>query len=472
MKENQFPFVSIIIVNFNGKTHLERCLTSLKKITYPKSRFEIIIVDNNSHDNSVTFIKNNYPYVQLIQSKENLGFAGGNNLGVSKAQGEYVVLLNNDTWVDENWLQALVTRAESDPQIAAVNSKSHLSFPCIPLTITSDVHSRSEFTHALDFQSVGVLVEDLIIDDPQLQRQIHYQKGFYDVEKGEVAMRWTKGKGVILVPADTNKKKLEFLITIRAQKSTSHLKTHISILLGNQEIKKDVLDSYEVKQYHFSFPIKDFQKNLLYRVQNAGNVIFRSGHSRDRGAVVKKYNQIYEIDNAFYQESSDILAFCGVSVLLRKKMYQEFGGFDETFFMYYEDTDLSVKLRRAGYRLVFEPKSLVYHIHAGSSVEWSPFFIFHVERNHLAFVFRHFPLSVVIQQTLEFFAVFLIGIIKMIRWRIVQNWVAFEDFKERSDVRIKIIRWLIKDGFRMYFERMRLSKKERVKMMEIYLSCY
>lgn len=472
MTDQKKPFVSIIIVNFNGKAYLDKCLGSVFDIKYPKDRFEVIIVDNNSHDNSVSFIKKNFPQVQLIESKTNLGFAGGNNVGVSKARGEYVVLLNNDTWVDKNWLSSLVQQAESDSSIAAVNSKSHLSFPCIPLTITSDVHSRSEFTHALDFQSVGVLVEDLIMDDQTLQKQVHYQKGFYEAEKGEVAMRWTKGQGIIMVPVDTSKEFLEFVLTIRAQKSTSHLKTHLAISLADKEIQKDVLDSFEVTQYTIKIPVKELHEHLLYRVQNAGNVIFRTGHSRDRGAVVKKYNQTYEIDNPYYQESSEILAFCGVSVLIRKELYTEFGGFDESFFMYYEDTDLSVKFRRAGYKLVFEPLSIVYHVHAGSSVEWSPFFIFHVERNHLAFVYRHFPLIVVIQETIKFLATFFIGIIKMIRWRALQNWVAFEDFKERTEVRSKIIKWLIKDGFPLYLERMSLSRKERLKMMEFYLSCY
>lgn len=116
------PLVSIIIVNYNGYDVLVPCIKSLQKLDYPN--FEIIIVDNGSDDASIDFIKNlKIKNVSLIQSTENLGFAGGNNLALTKAKGEYLLLLNNDTVVPSNLLTALVDKLEQDPTIGALQPK-------------------------------------------------------------------------------------------------------------------------------------------------------------------------------------------------------------------------------------------------------------------------------------------------------------------------------------------------------------
>jgi len=100
------PLVSIIIVNWNGQKWLKKCLDSLYNQTY--KNYEIILVDNASTDDSVAFIRQKYPEVILVQSTKNLGFSGGNNLGIQKANGEYVLLLNNDTWVENIFLDKML----------------------------------------------------------------------------------------------------------------------------------------------------------------------------------------------------------------------------------------------------------------------------------------------------------------------------------------------------------------------------
>lgn len=98
--------ISVIIVNWNGKKWLKRCLDSLESQTYQP--LEIILVDNASSDDSVAFVKSNYPRVKLVISDKNLGFAGGNNLGIEKARGELILLINNDTWTDGDMVEILV----------------------------------------------------------------------------------------------------------------------------------------------------------------------------------------------------------------------------------------------------------------------------------------------------------------------------------------------------------------------------
>lgn len=119
------PFVSVIIVNWNGRIHLEVCLDSLLKQTYPN--FEIILVDNASTDDSVSFVRQKYYHpghkIQIIQNETNLGFAGGNNRGIRAAKDKYILLLNNDTEVHEKWIEELVNAAEKDSSIGMCASK-------------------------------------------------------------------------------------------------------------------------------------------------------------------------------------------------------------------------------------------------------------------------------------------------------------------------------------------------------------
>ena len=91
--------LSIIIVNYNGQFFLENCLNSIKDNV--ECSYEIIIVDNNSIDKSCELIKSKFPTVKLIESKVNTGFTGGNNLGASFANGQFLLLLNNDTVIEE-----------------------------------------------------------------------------------------------------------------------------------------------------------------------------------------------------------------------------------------------------------------------------------------------------------------------------------------------------------------------------------
>ena len=118
---NSFPLISIITVNYNqAKTTMEM-IESLSNITYPN--IEIIVVDNASTKEDPQIIKETYPRIILIESVLNYGFAGGNNLGIMRARGEYILLLNNDTIVDPNFLEPLVKKFQDNPKIGAISPK-------------------------------------------------------------------------------------------------------------------------------------------------------------------------------------------------------------------------------------------------------------------------------------------------------------------------------------------------------------
>ncbi len=115
------PLVSIISINFNTTAVTLELLTSLKKATY--TNFEVIIVDNASNENPEQLINSHYPAVKFVRSNVNLGFSGGNNLGLKHANGEYMLFLNNDTEVAPNFLEPMVGLLLRDPSIGIVSPK-------------------------------------------------------------------------------------------------------------------------------------------------------------------------------------------------------------------------------------------------------------------------------------------------------------------------------------------------------------
>lgn len=114
-------FVSIIIVNWNGKRWLADCLDSLLCQTY--KNFEIVLVDNASKDDSVEFVQKNYPQILIVRNDANLGFASGNNSALGKIKGDLVLLLNNDTRAPVDYLEKFVGAFDEIPNLGAAQSK-------------------------------------------------------------------------------------------------------------------------------------------------------------------------------------------------------------------------------------------------------------------------------------------------------------------------------------------------------------
>lgn len=119
------PLVYIIIVNYKGLEDTIDCINSLKNIEY--QNYRIVVVDNNSEDGSAEKLDELFfDYVKIIKSNKNLGFAGGNNIGIRRAleeNAEYALLLNNDTVVEPDFLNHLVNKAVEDKSIGCVGGK-------------------------------------------------------------------------------------------------------------------------------------------------------------------------------------------------------------------------------------------------------------------------------------------------------------------------------------------------------------
>lgn len=117
-----FPFVSIIILAYNGSKYIKNLLDSLLDQTYPSDKMEIIVVDNASTDNTTSIVKRSFPGIKLVVMEENTGFARGNNRAFRYANHELVVFLNQDTVCHRNWLKPLVESLAEHPEAGACTS--------------------------------------------------------------------------------------------------------------------------------------------------------------------------------------------------------------------------------------------------------------------------------------------------------------------------------------------------------------
>ena len=225
---------SVIIVSYNSREDLKRCLPSL--LPSLGAQDEVIVVDNASSDGSAGWLAQFYPQIHLVNSPDNLGFAGGNNLGAYYANGRYLAFLNPDTVVEPGWLEALIAALESHPEAGLATSKI------------------------------------LLLSDPE-------------------------------------------------------------------------------------------------RINTCGNDVHISGITLCRGMGLLRQS---------FSSQEEVSAASGAAFVIRKDVFEALDGFDERFFMYMEDTDLSWRARLAGYSCLYAPDSIVYHDY---TLTFGPLKTYYQERN-------------------------------------------------------------------------------------------
>ena len=132
--------LSIIIINYKTQKLTLQTLTSIYKAQTPKGKVEVILVDNGSNDDTPALVRKKFPQVKVIEAPDNLGFAGGNNLGLKRAKGRYLLLLNSDTLVNKNTLVKMVKFMDENPRVGLstcrvelasgrIDPASHRGFP-------------------------------------------------------------------------------------------------------------------------------------------------------------------------------------------------------------------------------------------------------------------------------------------------------------------------------------------------------
>ncbi|MFC9777667.1 glycosyltransferase family 2 protein [Paenibacillus chitinolyticus] len=357
--------ISIIIVNYNGLRYIDQLFQSFESLRAEHFNFEIIFVDNHSSDDSITYLKENYAHnsLKIVESDKNLGFAGGNNLGVQHASGDYIVFLNNDTKVDPEWLSNLYT--------------------CMVEERAGIVTSKLLFFY--DFIKIGVHTNDkLIIDNEVILNNKTYKldpkfcKNMLVYEDHSVCF----GHSYFYLPLLDGNDSYDILIKKKDPETNGNLFTDN----GLEYEPGNVIHLSASEAVHSSIRL----------IQNVGSGIDQGFNGYDIGFC--------EEDTGQYEQIREVETTCGAAMMMKKDDFISAGMFDEVFFMYYEDTDLAFRIKKMGKRLIYCPSAVVRHIHTGSSKEWSPFFIFHVYRNRMLFILKNFPKSVFVKEYIRFIA--------------------------------------------------------------------
>ncbi len=265
--------IFVIIVNWNGKEDTLACLASLGKLDAPfekaqggqNAKLKVIVVDNASKDGSVIAIHKKFPDVEVIEAGENLGFAGGNNVGIRRALAEgadFVWLLNNDTLVDKEAVS--IAKVFADPAVGVAGSK------------------------------------------------IYFAKGH---------------------------------------------------------------------EYH-----KD-----RYAGDEQGKVIWYAGGLIDWDNMYASHRGVDDVDHGQYDTVEQTSFVTGCSMMVRREVFERIGLFDERYYLYLEDVDLCLRAVRAGFKIIYVPTSVVWHLNAGSSASGSELHQYYQTRNRLLLGRRYAP---------------------------------------------------------------------------------
>jgi GT2 family glycosyltransferase len=325
MKYLPSPLISVVVLNWNGCQVVGQCLQSLHEQTYRP--LEIIVVDNASTDGSAEVVRQKFSWVKLVVSKKNLGFGGGNNIGIKACRGRYIMILNNDARLEPDCIIELRRSIEKNKEYGACASKIFLA----------------DKDNLLDAAGIAIYKDGLSIGRGRLE-----PAGRYDVEE---------------------------------------------------------------------------------------EVFFASG----------------------------------CAMLLRKEMLDDIGLFDEDFFAYADDTDMGWRSQLAGWRCIYNPKAVVYHLHSASSSAYSPLKAFLVERNRIWVAMEYYPVSLLLAgpfYTLKRYFYQAYGALfrKGAAGRFTQEFSKFQLLK----VLFMVYYSVLKNLPLILQKRSRMKRKKRISNKEIY----
>lgn len=371
----QQPLATVMVLNWNGSRLLPDCLDALAKQDLDPALWQTWVLDNGSTDDSLELLARDYRHVHVVENGANLGFAGGNNVAMRTAPTPFVVLLNNDAHPDADWLRRLLDAMTLTPEadrVGAVTSKVLFE----PRFLVVDFETPL-FRAPADPRDLGTQITTITVDGDDVTGEVLWDHGAHGAEHyGDRRFRWTHPEGRLMVPvrsSSANPQEMRLSIGTHADRNKP---LTLRWPGGEQTLQLDAADTDHELVIPAATPLVDV-------INNVGSYVHLPGYAADRG-----YQQP---DTGQYDEAEDVFLFCGAAVCLRTEALREVGVFDDAFFMYYEDTDLSWRLNAAGWRVRYAPDAVVRHLHSASSGEWSPFFTFHVERNRLLVFTKNAP---------------------------------------------------------------------------------
>lgn len=362
------PEVCVVVLNHNGGAMTVDSLRSLFATNWPADRLRVVLVDNASTDGIAQRVEAELPSVRVLRSPINHGFAGGNNLALRDlAHADYVALVNNDVTVGADWLAPLIETLEADPDVGAACPKILFAPSFLELTLRSPTRRQ-----AGDRRELGVRVSGATVNADDVWADLQFVSGFWGPEHGrapENQFQWTSGEATLRIPsphgADPPRCELRLAAT---DPTTVHTRSQ------DQTVQLTVGTAPTWFQVPLSGPTTDV-------VNNAGNVLLEGGFGADRGFL--------QLDDDRFAQPTDVFAWCGAAVLLRRSYLEDVGLLDERLFLYYEDFELSWRGRHRGWRYRYEPRSVVRHVHSATTGENSRLADYYTTRNRLLVLTRH-----------------------------------------------------------------------------------
>jgi GT2 family glycosyltransferase len=382
---------TVVVVNYNGAHLLPPCLEGLRRQDLPAGTFETVVVDNASRDGSLDLLARDFPEVRVIASPVNTGFAGGNNLALRTVSTPYVVLLNNDAVPEPDWLRNLLApfEAAGAERVGVVTGKVVFAPRFLPLRLCTEGFDPGPH----DPRELGVRLVAIEVDGRDVTEKVLWEKLAYGPEgTGAGRFRWTRPEGTFLVPVQESpgdpasdlagSVKLTFRWIAERDKPVTITGDGVSLTATAAEAGSEA-----VLAVPEGTPLVDV-------VNNAGGIVLVNGYGADRG--------FQEPDTGQYDRPVEVFNACGNGMAMRTAAGREVGWFDDDFFLYYEDTDLSWRLRADGWSIRYEPSAVLRHLHSASSTEWSPLWVFHVDRNRLLMLTKDASAPLALREVLHY----------------------------------------------------------------------
>lgn len=371
------PLVRAVVLNFNGGDDVLRCVGCLEALDWPRARLDVVVVDNASSDGSTDALRKRFPEITIIDSGGNLGFPA-NNLAMRDAgDADYVALINPDAFVEPGWLAPLVDALEDDPTAGAATGRMLFAPRFVDVTIDSPTFVPGA---GGDVRALGVRVSGVEVDGKDRFGLAQLVDGFHGLEHGappEDIFRWSSGHAAVRVPVTIVGGPVDGPAAGTARlRLAAETPKQVTLRSGDHEVEFAVGTEPAWAEIALAGEPYDV-------INNAGSVLVEGGYGGDRGFL--------EPDRGQFDDAAEVFAWCGGQALLRRRYLDEVGVFDERFFLYYEDTDLSWRGRSQGWHYLYRPEAVIRHLHGASAGEGSAIFAHYVERNRLLVLTKNAP---------------------------------------------------------------------------------
>jgi GT2 family glycosyltransferase len=344
----QPPTVGIVVVNWFGGDRTIGCLESLEKLTWPRDRLAVCLVDNGSDPGWPALVRERFPDLRLVESGRNLGFGGACNLGFEALSDcTYVALLNNDAIPDPGWLEPLVEVLEADPRCGAATPKVLLDGAFVLVELRSDAATPTGDSRPLGVQLCGARVAGR--PSPE---SLQLVRGFWGWEVDATTVggtfAWTDGNGVALLSLPTDEGGAGPGVELRLACGTGRRRVSVKVEGATDARTVDG----EVSEHPEWIDVGPAPAPVSV-INNTGTRQLPDGSVTDRG--------YFEPDQGQFEAADEVWGWSGAAVLIARRFLEDVGGFDTRYFLYYEDADLSWRGKIRGWSYRYVPESVVRH---------------------------------------------------------------------------------------------------------------